>query len=117
VNPSSASRDSISVAIPAYNEEANLERVVREALRELEKTGREHEVLVVDDGSQDRTGEIADALAAENPRVRVIHHPENQGWRDALQTLFGHAQGDLVFLIPGDNQHDITQLPEFLERI
>jgi glycosyltransferase involved in cell wall biosynthesis len=117
VNPSNASRDSISVAIPAYNEEANLERAIREALMELDQTGREHEVLVVNDGSQDRTGEIAEALAAENPRVRVIHHHQNQGWSGALQSLFGHARGDLVFLIPADNQHDMTQLPEFLERI
>src|SRR5262249_49533555 len=69
----------LSVFLPSHNEEANVERVVRGYLAALPRFARAYEVIVVNDGSGDRTGEIAERLAAEDSHVRVVHHRVNRG--------------------------------------
>ena len=71
--------EALSVVLPAYNEEANIERVVRQVAAYLDPLGIDYEILPVNDGSRDRTGEILDELAAADPRVRVIHFSRNFG--------------------------------------
>ncbi|MBM4428743.1 MAG: glycosyltransferase family 2 protein [Chloroflexi bacterium] len=108
------SSSSISVVLPAYNEEENIETAVRRALAVLASLSPIYEVIVVDDGSVDQTGAIADTLARENDHVRAIHHKPNQGYGAALRTGFTHARYDLVFYTDSDNQFDIAELKYFL---
>ncbi len=95
----------LSLILPAYNEEANIEIVVHEALEEIPKNFKRFEIIVVDDGSKDKTSEIADRLAVEHSEtVRVIHHTPNRGYGAALTTGFRAAQGDYLMFMDSDLQ-------------
>ena len=79
----------LSYFFPAHNEEANLEGLVAEALEQLPALAERFEIVIVDDGSRDRTPALADGLAAANPGVvRVVHHPTNLGYGAALRSGF-----------------------------
>lgn len=106
---------SISVFYPCYNEAGNIVRTVGQGLALLGELGADFEIIVVDDGSTDDTGKIADSLAAENEGVRVVHHPVNRGYGAALQSGFKAAQKELVFYTDGDGQFDINEMPPLLE--
>jgi len=107
----------ISVFFPCFNEEDNVRRVVGEAIDFLPTVSDDYEILIVNDGSVDRTGEIADRLAAEHPPVRAIHHEANRGYGGALQSGFRAASKELVFYTDGDGQFDITDLARLLPLI
>ena len=100
----------LSLILPAHNEEPNIEAVVRQATDVLPTLFTDYEVLVVDDGSKDRTAEIADELAAENPHVKALHHPKNKGYGGALTTGFTNATGDYLMFMDSDRQFDIQDL-------
>jgi glycosyltransferase involved in cell wall biosynthesis len=70
----------------------------------------DYEVIIVNDGSRDKTGEIADRLARENPRVRAIHHPRNLGYGAALQSGYRGATKETIFYTDGDLQFDLTEI-------
>lgn len=106
---------SLSVFFPCYNEAENVERVVRMAVEVLERLAADWEIIIVDDGSADRTGPIADRLAAEEPRIRAAHHRRNRGYGAALRTGFAAARKDYVFYTDGDGQFDIAELAGLLE--
>jgi glycosyltransferase involved in cell wall biosynthesis len=101
---------------PAYNEEENVERTVERALADVAPLVGSIEVLIVDDGSTDRTPELADALAEGHPRVRVVHQP-NRGYGGALQAGFANARGELIAFSDGDLQFDLAELGRLLERL
>jgi len=96
----------LSVFLPSHNEEANVERVVRGYLAELPNITDDYEVIVVNDGSRDRTGAIADQLAAENPHVRAVHHEVNRGYGGAVISGIRAAKLPYVLLSDGDGQFD-----------
>jgi glycosyltransferase involved in cell wall biosynthesis len=104
----------LSVVMPAHNEEANVEAVVRSCLEKLPAMVRDFEVVVVNDGSCDATGPILDRLMAEDKRVVAIHHPVNRGYGDALMTGFNNTQGDFVMFMDSDRQFDIADLERLL---
>ncbi|MDY0000114.1 MAG: glycosyltransferase family 2 protein [Polyangia bacterium] len=106
----------ISFFFPAYHDEGTIEPLVRLADEVLGEVATEHEIIVVDDCSPDRSGAIADRLAAENPRVRVIHHPRNKGYGQALWSGFQAARLDWVAFTDGDMQYDLHELPALIER-
>ena len=109
---------SLSVFFPAYCEAGNLEKMVPRAVEVLGGIGlRDYEVIVVDDGSPDRTGEVADDLARRFPKVRVVRHEHNQGYGVALRTGFKSARMDYVFYSDGDNQYDLDDLRKFVALI
>ena len=108
---------SVSVFFPCYNERENMESLVFEAVNVLDTIGREYEIILVNDGSRDGTGKLADALAAKCPAVRVIHHPENRGYGAALQSGFRAAAKELVFYTDGDHQFDLKELAGILPLI
>ncbi len=108
--PGNPSVDSISLFCPMLNEEGNIGRVVASALKAVDAVAREGEVIVVNDGSRDGTGAIADRLSREDPRVRVVHHLENRGYGAALRSGFEAAHHALVGFVDGDNQFDIGEL-------
>jgi glycosyltransferase involved in cell wall biosynthesis len=105
---------SITVFFPCYNEQDNVAKVARQAVEVLEGLGADYEVIIVNDGSADETGRIADEIAAANPRVRVIHHPRNLGYGAALQSGFRGATRELVFYTDGDAQFDLSEMPPLL---
>ena len=105
---------SISVFFPCYNEQDNLVRVVKQALGVLEKLKADFEIIIVDDGSSDSTGQIADELAGQDERVKVVHHRTNLGYGAALQSGFKAATKELVFYTDGDGQFDINEMPPLL---
>jgi glycosyltransferase involved in cell wall biosynthesis len=114
---SSAARPRLTFFFPAFNEEENVERTVELALSEIGPlVDGSLEVLIVDDGSSDRTPELADALAAANPRVRV-HHQPNRGYGGALKAGFANANGELISFSDGDLQFDLKEMSRLLERL
>lgn len=94
---------SITIAIPAYNEEENLEWVVKDALKTLPKYFDDWEIVIVDDGSTDRTGQLADQLAKKHKQVRVVHQP-NGGYSKAMLTGIRAAKKEFVAYMPADGQ-------------
>ncbi|MGB2824063.1 MAG: glycosyltransferase family 2 protein [Phycisphaerae bacterium] len=110
-------RYSLSVFFPCYNEAGNIRRVVAEAMGFLPTVSDDFEVILVDDGSGDGTGEIADELAAGDGRIRAVHHEVNRGYGGALQSGFRAATKELVFYTDGDGQFDITDLAGMLPLI
>jgi glycosyltransferase involved in cell wall biosynthesis len=100
----------ITSCVFAWDEVATLRTVVLEQLSALARLGVPYEVLIIDDGSTDGTGEAADRLALEYPEVRVIHHGENRGLGGVYRTGFTAARGVFVTFFPADGQFPATNL-------
>ncbi len=105
--------ESLTVVYPAWNEEASIERAVdaaREVLADLVETGEigRYEIVVVNDASTDRTGEIIDALAAADPCVVAVHHDVNRKLGGSIRTGFTHATGELVLYTDADLPFDMA---------
>lgn len=104
----------LSIFFPAYNDEDNIGKVAGAALEILEEIGDDYEVIIVHDGSPDRTGEVADELARKHPKLHVIHHEKNLGYGAALKTGFTNAEKEYVFYTDGDNQFDVGEMRKFV---
>jgi len=102
---------------PVYDEEASVEAVIREGLSKLPRFCDVLELIVVDDGSRDRTGEIADRVAAEDARVHVIHHRPNRGYGGAIRSGLMGARQPYVFFSDGDLQFDLDDLERLLPHV
>lgn len=106
---------SLSAFLPAHDEEDNIVGMVEALARVLPAVAERWEIIVVDDGSRDRTGELADRLARRDPdRVRVVHHGVNGGYGAALRSGFAAARCDYVFFTDADRQFDVASLPALL---
>lgn len=116
--PASGRVPALSYFFPAHNEADNVEPLVAEALAVLPELSERFEVIAVNDGSRDGTGEFADRLAAEHPGVvRVVHHPINRGYGAALRSGFRAARYPLVCYTDGDRQFRLRDLGRLLERL
>ncbi|MDD5361977.1 MAG: glycosyltransferase family 2 protein [Ignavibacteria bacterium] len=106
---------SLSVFFPAYYDEGNIAKVVDKAVEVLESLKlKDYEVIIIEDGSPDKTGEVADSLAVKYEKVRVIHHVKNMGYGATLKDGFTSAKMDFVFYTDGDNQFDLDELKKFV---
>lgn len=101
---------SFSLVLPAHNEAENIGPVIRHALAVLPHYFDSFEVIVVNDGSRDRTGEIVDGLSQEDPRVRPIHHKNNRGYGGAVTSGFEASTGNYVMFMDSDRQFDISDI-------
>lgn len=106
--------DKISVFFPAYNEEKCLEKTVQKADKILQKIAGDYEIIIINDGSKDKTGEIADKLASQNKKIRAIHHFPNQGYGAALRSGFYNAKYSWIVTIDSDGQFDFTEIDRLL---
>ena len=104
----------ITLFFPVYGEEATVARVTEKAIAVLEELASEYEVIIVDDGSPDNAGAIAEQLAREHPRVRVIRHKENLGYGQALRTGFREARYELICFTDGDDEYEVDDLRKLI---
>jgi glycosyltransferase involved in cell wall biosynthesis len=108
----------LSYFFPAHNEEANLEGLVAEALATLPSLAETFEIIIVNDGSRDATGRIADELTAANPgTVRAVHHPTNLGYGAALRSGFRAAAYEHVAFTDGDRQFHVADVGRLIDRM
>ena len=106
----------LSVFFPAYNEEGNIQSTTQKAVDVLEKLKLEaYEVIVINDGSKDKTSEVAHALAKKNKHVRVVDQ-ENGGYGMALRAGFSNAKYDWIVYTDGDGQFDFSEITKFLDK-
>ena len=106
---------SLSVFFPAYNDALSLPGLVRKTFATLERYVADYEVIVVNDGSRDATGEVLEQLCREfSPWLRVVTHAHNRGYGGALRSGFAAAQKEFVFYTDGDGQYDVAELPRLL---
>ena len=109
-------RRTLSILMPCYNEQATLRAIVARVLA-VPLPDLEVEIVLVDDGSQDGSVEIGNALAAEYPSVRFRRHPVNRGKGAAIRTAIGAAQGDIVLIQDADLEYDPADYSRLLEPI
>jgi glycosyltransferase involved in cell wall biosynthesis len=100
----------LSLVLPAYNEEANIEIVIRRAVDVLPNYADDYEIIPVNDGSRDSTPQILDRLAAENAKIRPVHHRVNRGYGGAVSSGIRSSTGDYVMFMDGDRQFDIADI-------
>lgn len=107
---------SMSAVLPAFNEAANLSQMVARTIEVLDDTVPEFEVIIVDDGSRDATGRLADGLAARDSRLKVIHHPRRLGYGAALRAGIAQAGKQYIWCLDADGQYlpaDLTRLTQW----
>lgn len=110
--------EELSIFFPFWNEEKNVENVVKKAKLIAEKKARNWEILMIDDGSSDRTFSICKKLASEDPKhLRVISHQPNRGYGAALREGFENAYYDFVVFNDGDGQFDFSEINRFFIKI
>ena len=107
----------ISAFFPAYNEGENIEKMCASLKAVLPGIAEDYEIIIVNDGSRDRTKEIADRLAQENDRILAIHHGRNLGYGAAIRSGIQACHKEYIFFTDGDNQFDVSQLYTFVPLI
>jgi glycosyltransferase involved in cell wall biosynthesis len=117
MNP--ANKPFISIVAPCYNEEAILELNVNTIIDYMEKQGAKYqwEILIINDGSRDATGVIADGLAGKKEQVRVIHHPTNLNLGNAIQTGFRNSKGEIVVVMDIDLSYGVEYIGEMTDKL
>jgi len=108
---------SISVAMPAYNEEENIAGMIEDVVTVMEPRFDDYEIIVVDDGSRDRTAEVVREMITRYPQVRLVQHPVNQGYGAAVYTGLTSATKDLVFFTDSDRQFVLEEIDRLLPHL
>lgn len=109
----------ISVLLPCYNEEAILQNNINLIIHYLESKNQKYqwEIIIINDGSKDKTGEIADEFADQRNNIRVIHHPVNLNLGRALQTGFRHSKGDIIIVLDIDLSYSTGYIEEMTDTL
>ena len=105
----------LSLVFPAFNEAENLPTLLENAILIGEGLALDFEIVIVDDGSQDRSAELLAASSARDPRIRAFHHAANRGYGAALRSGLREAHGNLVFFSDADLQFDLAEIQRLLE--
>jgi len=109
--------EKLSIVMPAYNEEGNLPNTIEPLIKIFNELSIDYEILIINDGSKDKTGEVAENLSKKYPKIRVIHHEINKGYGGAQLTGFKNATGKYVSVIPSDNQFFQEDIKKYIEEI
>jgi len=107
-------KPNITIFFPVYNDEHTVRRVAEKSLDVLSQVADHYEVIIINDGSPDRSGEVADEVAAENPKVKVIHHEVNKGYGAAVKTGLAAAQYEWICFTDGDDEYDVYELKKMI---
>lgn len=107
----------LSIFFPFWNEEDNIEKVVTSAIPIAQKIAKKWEIIMVDDGSSDKTLKIAEKLAKSDDRLKIVTHQPNRGYGAALTSGFSHAQYRYIVFVDGDAQFDFSEVMKFVEKI
>ena len=105
---------SVSIVIPAYNEADNLRRTVDHVSSKAESLGMDYEIIVVNDGSLDRTGDVAHQLVKRLPHIRLVGYKSNRGYGGALKAGYQVAIKDWITIFPADGQFDFSEIEHLL---
>ncbi|MCD6098835.1 glycosyltransferase family 2 protein [bacterium] len=105
----------VSIVVPAYNERENIPEFVRLCDKMIKNAPFDGELIIVDDGSTDGTGEVSEKSAKEYSFVRVFHHTRNRGLTAALETGFSEAKGEILIFFPADLQYLPEEIPRMIE--
>lgn len=106
----------LSLFFPAYNEEGNTKKSVLSAKKILEKTAKKWEIIIVNDGSKDKTKEIAEKLSLDDPRIRVVNHPVNRGYGGAFKSGLYSAKYNWITFTDIDGQFDFSEIDKFISK-
>jgi glycosyltransferase involved in cell wall biosynthesis len=106
-----------SIVVPFHNEEENVTVLYARLKQVMEQVGESYELVLVDDGSSDRTYKLMGEIAAVDSRVLLIKLRRNFGQTSALAAGFDHASGEFILAMDGDLQHDPSEIPDFLEKL
>src|SRR5512135_2163596 len=109
--------ETISVIIPVFNERENLEILVPVLTGVLDSTGLDYELVFVDDGSRDGSGDYLASLANDRPSLKLVQFRRNFGQTAAMAAGFDHATGEIVIAIDADNQNDPSDIPAVLTKL
>jgi glycosyltransferase involved in cell wall biosynthesis len=104
----------VSLFFPVYRDEATVARVTEKALSVLSELAAEHEVIIIDDGSPDAAGAIAEEMSRRSAAVRVVHHPRNMGYGQALRTGFKAARFEWICFTDGDDEYEVDDVRKLL---
>jgi dolichol-phosphate mannosyltransferase len=115
----SINRPFISIIVPCYNEEAILEMNLIQIIKYLDSKNEKYtwEIVIINDGSRDKTGEIADNFENQNPNIRVIHHPTNLNLGNALKTGFKNAKGSIIVIMDVDLSYSVEHIEKMVDKM
>jgi len=99
----------ITLFFPVYKDEKTVESVTSKSVSVLSKLTENWEIIIINDGSPDRSGAIADELAKSDRRIKVIHHEINQGYGAAIRRGLREAQGEWIYFTDGDDEYDVYE--------
>ncbi len=107
----------ITLALPAYNEADNIRSIIEDSMDALETLGRSWELLLIDNASTDNTAAVAQSVADDDARVRVIRHDRNRLYSGSCATAVRESKGTYVAIMDSDGQATARDLPRFLDRL
>jgi len=107
---------SLSTCMPAYNEEANIAAMVADVLAVMQARFDDFEIVVTNDGSKDRTGQVLEELALQHPELKPVHHEVNQGYGAAVYTALSHASKEYIFFTDADRQFKLEEVDRLLAK-
>jgi glycosyltransferase involved in cell wall biosynthesis len=106
---------SISLMFPLYNDKRTVKIMITKSLKILKKINKKFEIIIVDDGCPEKSGKIAQIFSKKNPQIKVFFHKKNLGYGYAIKTGLKKCKNECVFLIDGDNEYDVNDLPRMLK--
>ncbi len=106
---------SISLIFPLYKDKSTVKIMISKSLKILKKTKKKFELIIIDDGCPQNSGKIAQLYAKNNSKIKVFFHKKNRGYGAAIKTGLKKSKYECIFLIDGDNEYDVNDLPRMLK--